>query len=529
LRHPLAPGVVAVVGLLCACGAGADLTEPTVGSIEVTISVTGTAPEPSPYTLTLDGGEPRPIDTGAPSVLLHLLPGDHLLKLGGLSANCVVGGRNPVTLTVVAGRPVQVTFAVKCSSPPGTASLAVRVLTSGTDLDPDGYTLLVDPLAYRSVQVIDSALFEDLSIGLHAVRLDGLAGNCEVRGENPLTIDLVAAGSAAEFQVSCWTPRRGNIAFRRLEIDFERRVDLFLQAADGSSLLRLTETPAVEEVGLTWSPDGRTLAFVAEDAGRGGTTIFLMDRDDGSVRPIGDGGGPVWSPDSRQLLFDDVEGTRVIDLLTGRTTTVPVDNDSEFIQGAAWSPDSRHVALGVNPFVSDPFVRIVELATSQTRTITPPTLMPDAPNASYTVLAWSPDGTKVLVEASLRDDELFLLDVESAALPINLTNDRAHYSAVSWSPDGSTLLFVKRARGADFGQENVYTLRVDDLSLIKVTRTTAEYDDPAWSPDGAAIVYAQQKEGFGLTAALWIVNADGTGLRQLTGSPFLDGMPSWTP
>jgi Tol biopolymer transport system component len=513
--------LLACLGLWSACGSGADLTEPSTGAIEVTV-VADAADQRGPYLLALDGGEQRPIEAAVPTVLRNLLPGDHLLKLGGLPAACAIIGPNPLPVTVVVGGEVPATFEVTCVSPPRTASLAVRVVTTGTDLDPDGYALLVDPLPSRPVQLTDSTSFDDLAIGPHAVRLEGLAGNCEVRGENPLTIE-VGAEAAVELPVSCWAVRRGRIAFVRKEFEFDRRVDVFLENVDGTSLVQLTRTPEIDEVELAWSPDGRTLAFVEENS-----TTFLLDRDDGSVQPIGEAAGPVWSPDGRKLLLSTPLGIQVLDLRTGRSSVVSRDTETDFANGAAWSPDGTFVAVGVSTGEGDPFIRVVELATSNTRIITPPHLMPDAPNALYTVLEWSRDGKKILVEASFADDELFLLDVASSAPAINLTNDRAGYFDVSFSPDGSTLLFVKIPRGGGFEESDIYTLQLDGLVLTKLSRTSAEYE-ASWSPDGSAVVYSQQNADAPFTGALWIVNTDGTGRRQVTGSPFVDELPRWAP
>ena len=48
---------------------------------------------------------------------------------------------------------------------------------------------------------------------------------------------------------------------------------------------------------------------------------------------------------------------------------------------------------------------------------------------------------------------------------------------------------------------------------------------PRWSPDGRQIVFWNETD----TPAVWIVNADGTGLRQLTSTDLLAGDPDWSP
>jgi len=50
---------------------------------------------------------------------------------------------------------------------------------------------------------------------------------------------------------------------------------------------------------------------------------------------------------------------------------------------------------------------------------------------------------------------------------------------------------------------------------------------PAWSPDGRQVAFYSEVNG--QAADLYVINADGTGLRQLTNTPVAEGYPSWSP
>jgi hypothetical protein len=89
------------------------------------------------------------------------------------------------------------------SPPPTTGSLTVTTSTSGSNLDPDGYTVSVDGGASQSISDNGSVTFSNLSAGSHTVTLSGLASNCQA-GSASQTASVPAGGSAsASFAVTC--------------------------------------------------------------------------------------------------------------------------------------------------------------------------------------------------------------------------------------------------------------------------------------------------------------------------------------
>lgn len=107
----------------------------------------------------------------------------------------------------------------------------------------------------------------------------------------------------------------------------------------------------------------------------------------------------------------------------------------------------------------------------------------------------------------------------------------------AWSPDGSRLAFVSTR--AD-GLPDVWVMKTDGSNPTRLTeaRRGDEFPGsgggamaPAWSPDGSRLVYTVYAY-IGVTprAQLWVMNADGSGKRQLTdGSEANDFTPTWSP
>ncbi len=174
------------------------------GSLTVTTSTTGSDLDPDGYTVTLDGGATsQPIATNG-SVSFTGPAGDHSVALSGVAANCTVSGANPRTVTVPSGGTVSTTFSVSCApTGGGTGSLAVITSTTGSNLDPDGYTITIDGSFSQPIATNGSVTFTGPS-GDHTLALSGVASNCSVSGANPRTVTVPSGGTTSTtFSVSC--------------------------------------------------------------------------------------------------------------------------------------------------------------------------------------------------------------------------------------------------------------------------------------------------------------------------------------
>jgi TolB protein len=110
------------------------------------------------------------------------------------------------------------------------------------------------------------------------------------------------------------------------------------------------------------------------------------------------------------------------------------------------------------------------------------------------------------------------------------------YPAVS--PDGRQIAFVRafgKIRNDQIAHVGIYRMRIDGSHVRRVTlpRTrTAEDGDPQWSPDGKRIVFVRHNFTKKPTGgqAVYVVNADGTGVRRITRFKLRAGDgPDWSP
>jgi Tol biopolymer transport system component len=144
--------------------------------------------------------------------------------------------------------------------------------------------------------------------------------------------------------------------------------------------------------------------------------------------------------------------------------------------------------------------------------------------------SWSPDGQR-LVFVSDRDGARHLYEQRVGGSPHRL-NDLviARGYRPLWSPDGALLLFeVEHGTNID-----LYTMRMDCLREAtecyaapqRLTEDVTADRFPLWSPNGARILFTGWRTG---DAELFAINADGTGLRNLTRDRGWDVNASWSP
>ena len=106
--------------------------------------------------------------------------------------------------------------------------------------------------------------------------------------------------------------------------------------------------------------------------------------------------------------------------------------------------------------------------------------------------------------------------------------------APAWSPDGRTIVFVSWRDG----NGEVYAMDANGSSPRNLTQNPAKDVRPAWSPDGRSIAFVsirdrhqrmQREFGRPEPSDIYVMNADGSGKRNLTRDRANDDLPTWSP
>jgi TolB protein len=304
-------------------------------------------------------------------------------------------------------------------------------------------------------------------------------------------------------------------------------VNIFVIDAGGSAPRRLTDDP--DRAGSpAWSPDGRSIAFTRW--GPDGAGVFVMDATGSNVRQIADvdGAGPVWSPDGLRIAVTSAHGylgdypqiyliaadgsgqQRLTSYENVPTPTLSMGNDSP-----AWSPDGRQIAFVSEQLDGPSQVQVMQADGTQVRRLT------DFPGRKLGPI-WSPDGEWIAFGTDAADADIWIMRADGTALR-NLTASPTIETDPAWSPDGTQLAFVRQS-DADF---QIVVVTPEDAAERVLYDSGDAIFTARWSPDGQRLAFVSGNPE--RNSDLFVINADGSGLQQLTTTPESEIDPAWSP
>lgn len=152
--------------------------------------------------------------------------------------------------------------------------------------------------------------------------------------------------------------------------------------------------------------------------------------------------------------------------------------------------------------------------------------------------AGSPDGRKIsYIQREIQEGKsiyrLFVMKHHdsSAKTPIYTSPYHAEWhSPAKWSPDSKKLVF---ANSVAYNDVHIFVINADGTGLKDLTPEGGLSREPDWSPDGTEIVYQSRGGGLSYTEELCKMNADGSGKTRLTTAANSEAntkeCPDWNP
>ena len=310
---------------------------------------------------------------------------------------------------------------------------------------------------------------------------------------------------------------------------------LWLKQISAESNVQITPPADVTYAGLTFSRDGESIYYILYGKKHPSGALYQIHLLGGAQKKLMDHlNSPVtFSPDGRQLAFvrihpDQGEITLMLANADGtgvRKLAVRKLLDGFSQGGPAWSPDGKVIACGAGGASGGYYVNVVEVrvADGATRLIT------SHKWADVNRLAWLNDGSGLVLSAvdqgSWELPQLWYLSYPGGEVT-RITNDLNKYaqSSLSLTADSSALVTLQSQLIT-----NIWVVPDGDAGRARQVTfgSIGKYDGLyglSWTPDGR-IVYGAFS---GDSQVFWVMNADGTGQKQLTPEGYVESLPNVT-
>jgi Tol biopolymer transport system component len=276
-------------------------------------------------------------------------------------------------------------------------------------------------------------------------------------------------------------------------------------------------------------PENGKIAFTRIHSGD--ASIYAVDPDGSNVRLlIPSDGTPEWSPDGTEILFGlggsivamSADGSNPRNITNARGGSYPT-----------WSADGTSVAFSNHHLdieqgqSGDMDIFMVDLGNSNKTTLR------RTPKVSEASADFSPDGSQICfthVDLSIpgrNPSGIYVMDVHRSDPTLLFEDDIP--GQCDWSPDGKKIVFStdsdpyqKKARKAE-----VNIINADGSGLTNLTSNSAADLRPVWSPDGTKIVFSSDRDGGDYD--IYAMDSDGSDVAQVTNLPGEEFSPDWQP
>ncbi len=320
-----------------------------------------------------------------------------------------------------------------------------------------------------------------------------------------------------------WSPDGRYIAFCRI---LKEATGIYIIPALGGAERRVRNTlwddKEFDEVfrfgRLSWSPDGKLLAYSDRASRSEAASIFLLSLDSGEVRRLtstlrsrGDF-SPEFSPDGQTLAFardsQGVQSIYAIPVSGGEEQRLTSDTAQKW--GLAWTPDGREIV----------FANVGWLWKVSRRGGEPEKLQFGQDSFQPSIR-----GNRLVYVHLKFNNNIWRRDLNSsvpASPPDKFITSTRMESGPQFSPDGSKVAFESTRSGA----YEVWLCRNDGSGLMQLTHFNPSVTGtPRWSPDGQQIVFDSRPAG---NSDIFVIDVQGGPPRKLTSEPSNEGVPSWS-
>lgn len=278
---------------------------------------------------------------------------------------------------------------------------------------------------------------------------------------------------------------------------------------------------------LSWSPDGKYLAFSGQRSPREPNSIFLLSRESLETRQItsppagflGDS-TPAFSPDGKVLAFVRGASSRDVEIYVmpatgGDAKRLTFDNRSG--RSLAWTANGHDIVFSLWFYGN---LRLWRVSASGG---TPEQLAVGGEGGS--TLAISRQGDRLAYSQESRDTDIWRVETSgstSMRRPTRLISSTRPDYGPQYSPDGKKIAFTSGRSGSN----EIWVCDEDGSNPVQLTSFAGpDVGSPRWSPDGRQIAFDSVAAG---NRDIFVVGVEGGKPRRLTEDSSDEVRPSWS-
>ena len=114
-------------------------------------------------------------------------------------------------------------------------------------------------------------------------------------------------------------------------------------------------------------------------------------------------------------------------------------------------------------------------------------------------------------------------DEKTVAVPESKNLEQKSSQIDTWLKNVSGKIVFQSDRDGDW---EIYVMNADGSNVVQLTHNSAADEYPVWSPDGKQIAFKSNRDG---NFEIYVMDADGTNQKRLTNHPSNDEDPAWSP
>jgi Tol biopolymer transport system component/DNA-binding winged helix-turn-helix (wHTH) protein len=324
----------------------------------------------------------------------------------------------------------------------------------------------------------------------------------------------------SEWLSPAWSPDGTQIAFHRLA---GSDTGVYLVPALGGPERKLRSTRMPYSVGapISWSPDGKWIAFNDPLPNEAKDRLFLLSMETLEVRQIPHNpkclheGEPIFSHKGNELAYVCVHSMNEFEMYSvspwgGEPRRISAVSA---VVGFSWSADDSSLVIS-EQFKDDLGLAEINVKDGSSRRLD------FAETASWPAVSLA--GDKLAYSSAFGNSSLWRMDLRHPQSPATeLIKSTQGHEAAEYSPDGRQIAFISSRAGP----WDIWMSDADGGNLVQLSKSIVNPGNPRWSPDGTKIAFDSRRPG---DREIYVVDVSERVPKKLAANLRNIATPSWS-